>query len=206
MQESVRVLKQLALPPAKPESKELTQLRMRARALLSGVLGMNEALDLAVLLAQAQQREWRTLALAEYVLNNADASPAQVSEAAASLERMREADKTFLRTYVLGARIALMREDFATAQALMETVITLNPKHELAQLLHAHAQELARQASEPEPSPEEQVPVEAPVPTSPTEAAPGAPPEGAPGAPSGAAPGAATESASGDQATATPTR
>jgi hypothetical protein len=152
--ESAQVLKRLTgiSEKDKEEEKEAALVRLRARAVLSGAMTVNEALNLAVQLAQAGQHEWSTLALAAYVLNNPTASTTQVSETAEALERMRESDKTFLRAYVLGARIALMRHQPAAALPLLDTVITLNPKHELAQKLHAHAQELVDKEHEPAPS------------------------------------------------------
>ncbi len=151
--EAAQVLKRLSGAPekSKEEEKEVALLRLRARAMLSGAMSVNETLNLAVQLAQTGQQDWSTLALAVYVLNNPTASPNQVSETVAALEHMRESDKTFLRAYVLGARIALMRHQPAAALPLLDTVITLNPRHELAQKLHAHAQALVDKEHEPAP-------------------------------------------------------
>jgi hypothetical protein len=173
--ESAQVLKRLSGAPEKDreEEKEVALLRLRARAVLSGAMSVNEALNLAVQLAQAGQHEWSSLALAAYVLNNPTASTTQVSDTADALERMRESDKTFLRAYVLEARIALMRHQPAAALPLLDTVITLNPKHELAQKLHAHAQELVDKEHEPAPSPPAPTPApEAPPTASAAEATP----------------------------------
>jgi outer membrane murein-binding lipoprotein Lpp len=144
--EAVRVLKRLAAAPEE-EEKEAAVARLRARALLSAVLGASESLTQAVQLAQAGQRDWSELVVAEYVLNGT-AAPAQAVESAAAMARLREANSSFLRTYVLGARIAVLRGELDAAQALLEAVITLNPKHELAQKLQAHARELALEKPE----------------------------------------------------------
>jgi hypothetical protein len=139
--EAVQVLKRLAAAPEE-EEKEAAVARLRARALLSAVLGAGESLTQAVQLAQAGQRDWSELVVAEYVLNGT-AAPAQAIESAAAMARLREANSSFLRTYVLGARIAVLRGELDAAQGLLEAVITLNPKHELAQKLQAHVRELA---------------------------------------------------------------
>ncbi|MGZ3456873.1 MAG: zinc-ribbon domain-containing protein [Archangium sp.] len=150
--EAVQVLKRLEVAP-ETEPREAALARIRGRALLSSALGGADALGLAVQLAQAELRDWSTLTMAEYVLHYATPSETQVRETASALERLRETDKTFLRTYVLGARIALMRKDPAAAQGLLDTVITLNPKHELAQQLQGYARELASHEPEPTPAP-----------------------------------------------------
>jgi hypothetical protein len=138
--EVVQVLKTLSRTPAE-ESAEVSQARMRARGMMEAVMGTGEALNMATLLAQSGQRKWSMLVVAEFVLN-APTSRTQVNDAIAGLERVREEDGTFLRPYVLGARISLMRKDPAAARALLDTVITLNPKHELAGQLHKQAEEM----------------------------------------------------------------
>ncbi|QRO01800.1 hypothetical protein JRI60_23635 [Archangium violaceum] len=181
--DAAQVLKRLSGAPEKDkeEEKEVALLRLRARAMLSGAMSVNETLNLAVQLAQAGQQDWSTLALAVYVLNNPTASPNQVSETITALERMRESDKTFLRAYVLGARIALMRQQPAAALPLLDTVITLNPKHELAQKLHAYAQALVDK--EHEPAPPTPAPTPAPESASTTPEAAPTTPEAAPTTP-----------------------
>ncbi|WNG36438.1 hypothetical protein F0U61_24235 [Archangium violaceum] len=155
--EAAQVLKQLGAAPEK-ESREAALVRLRGSALLSSVLGGGDSLGLAVKLAQADLRDWSTVTMAEYVLNYATPTEAQIQEAVSALERLREKDNTLLRAYVLGARIALMRKEPVVAQSLLDTVITLNPKHELAQQLHSYARELAKQEAEPEPTPPDSAP------------------------------------------------
>jgi tetratricopeptide (TPR) repeat protein len=148
VQEALDVSKQLAVMPAQEET-EPALARLRARAMLNASLGGSETPSLAVMLVQQQQQDWSALAMAEYVLN-ASTTRNQISQAATALERLREKDKTFLRLYVLEARIALLRGEPTLALGLLETVLTLNPKHELAQKLQEHAQELLN----PEPGSE----------------------------------------------------
>ncbi|MFL5353380.1 zinc-ribbon domain-containing protein [Archangium sp.] len=167
--DAVQVMKQLESAPEK-ESKEAALARLRGRALLNAVLG-GDALNMVVQLAQAGQGDWSTLTMAEYVLHYATPEAPHITQAVTGLEGMRETDKAYLRPYVLGARIALMRkEPPAQAQSLLDTVITLNPKHELARLLHAYAQELADQADEPKELP--QAPTPGPVEPTPEAPAP----------------------------------
>ncbi|WNG46878.1 hypothetical protein F0U60_24175 [Archangium minus] len=161
--EAAQVLKQLGAAPEK-ESREAALVRLRGSALLSSVLGGGDSLGLAVKLAQADLRDWSTVTMAEYVLNYATPTEAQIQEAVSALERLREKDNTLLRAYVLGARIALMRKELVVAQSLLDTVITLNPKHELAQQLHSYARELAKQEAEPEPTPPDSAPEVEPPP------------------------------------------
>jgi hypothetical protein len=174
--QAVQAMKLLESAPEK-ESKEAALARLRGRALLNAVLG-GDSLNMAVQLAQAGQGDWSTLTMAEYVLHYATPEPPHITQAATGLEGLRETDKAYLRAYVLGARIALMRkEPPAQVQSLLDTVITLNPKHELARQLHAYAQELADQEAEGKVLPQ----APAPEPVEPTPEAPA--PQGAEGSP-----------------------
>jgi hypothetical protein len=151
VKEALDVSKQLAgVPPQ--EEKEPAQARLRARALLGAALGATETTSLAVQLAQAQQQDWSSLVMAEYVLN-ASTSPNQVREIGDALKHLLEMDKAWLRLYVLDARHALLRGEPTAALATLESVLTLNPKHELAQKLQTHARELLDQGSESAVSP-----------------------------------------------------
>ncbi|EPX56025.1 hypothetical protein D187_007367 [Cystobacter fuscus DSM 2262] len=181
-EEAVQVLKNLELESAK-EPREVALVRLRARALMSATLGVGNTPALAVKLAQTEQFEWSSLVMAEYVLHRASASPAELREAAAGMESLRVRNSTYLRAYVLGARIALLRHEPAAARTLLNTVITLNPKHELAQQLHAYIEDVERQESEPPPS-VKPPPAPAPAPTP----APGPTNEAAPTAPSDSPP------------------
>jgi len=144
VKEALEVSKQLAVAPPK-EEKEPALARLRARALLGASLGATETTSMAVQLAQEQQQDWSSLVMAEYVVN-ASTSPNQVREAGDALKHLLETDKAWLRLYVLEARIALLRGEPTAALATLETVLTLNPKHELAQKLQTHARELLERA------------------------------------------------------------
>ncbi|REG22820.1 hypothetical protein ATI61_11825 [Archangium gephyra] len=150
--EAVQVLKQLSAAPEEEEPEPALE-RLRARAFMTGVMGGGDAPGMAVKLAQAGLRDWSSLTLAEYVLNSASPVEGNVEQAYKAVVAMREADNTRLRASMLEARIALLRKDPATARTAVDTVITLNPKHELAQQLHAYAEELEKQAAEPVTTP-----------------------------------------------------
>ncbi|OJT17575.1 hypothetical protein BO221_44190 [Archangium sp. Cb G35] len=180
--ESVQVLKQLAAAPEKEEPAPALA-RLKAQALMTGVMGGGDAPTMAVKLAQAGLRDWSSLTLAEYVLNSTNPVMGNVEQSFNAVVAMREADNSNLRASMLEARIALLRKDPATAKTALDTVITLNPKHELAQQLHAHAEEMEKQAAEPvtPPAPEPQdtpTPEAVPAPEGNTPAAPT--PEGSP--------------------------
>jgi hypothetical protein len=149
--EALNVSKQLAVV-APQEEKEPAQARLRARALLGAALGATETTSLAVQLSQAQQQDWSSLVMAEYVLN-ASTSPNQVREVGDALKHLLETDKAWLRLYVLDARHSLLRGEPTAALATLESVLTLNPKHELARKLQLHARELLDQGSESAVSP-----------------------------------------------------
>jgi hypothetical protein len=178
--EAVQVLKQLAAAPAE-EEPEPAQARLRGQAFMTGVMGGGDAPAMAVKLAQAGLRDWSSLTLAEYVLNSANPVQGNVDQAFKAVVAMREADNSDLRASMLEARIALQRKDPATAKTALDTVMTLNPKHELAQQLHAYAEELEKQAAEPTttPAPEPQDTPEF-VPASEEEAPPAPTAEGSP--------------------------
>ena len=171
--DAVQALKKLdSIPREEPPRDALA--RLRARALMNGAMGGVDAPALAVKLAQAEQRDGSALAMAEFALHETPPSRTQVQQASSAMERMMESNGTYLRPYVLGARLALLREQPAAAQGLLETVITLNPKHELAQQLLDYARVL--EEPDPEPLPE-------PLPQPKRQLPPGAPdvPEGSSG-------------------------
>jgi hypothetical protein len=126
---------------AAPETEPAADVvaRLKAQAILAGVLGSDQAPPLAERLRKVENpAHWSVISLAEYVLN-AGSSPIPVEDQGESLQAVRERDTTFIRPYVLGARMALRRKDLATAQALLDTVEALNPNHALARKLRTWA-------------------------------------------------------------------
>lgn len=124
-------------PETEPASDVVA--RLKAQAVQAGVTGSTNALALAERLRKVENpAHWSTITLAEYGLNAAS-PPLTLAEYSQGLQALRERDKTFIRAYVLGARLALRQEDPAEARSLLETVDALNPHHTLARKLRALA-------------------------------------------------------------------
>jgi len=124
-------------PETEPASDVVA--RLKAQAVQAGVTGSTNALGLAERLRKVENPpHWSAITLAEYGLN-APSPPISLAEYSQALQALRERDKTFIRAYVLGARLALRQEDPAAARTLLETVDALNPHHTLARKLHALA-------------------------------------------------------------------
>jgi hypothetical protein len=117
-----------------------TLARLQARSVVAAVMGLGETFNLVDRLKQEGHDYWSALAMAQYVVN-APSPPDLLEKSFISLERVREQDGTNLRPFVLGARLALERGQPAAAQALLDTVLALNPKHEVARTLRARASE-----------------------------------------------------------------
>ncbi|XXF81052.1 zinc-ribbon domain-containing protein [Myxococcaceae bacterium GXIMD 01537] len=122
--------------PEDEEPESAVVARLRAQAVHAGVRATNDAIELSERLraSEVAPHQWAAVARAAYALN-ANSPPASLAEVASTLESLREKDRTFLRAYVLGARIALKQGDTATAQALLDAVLALNPNHTLARKL-----------------------------------------------------------------------
>ena len=124
------------LEPPAAEGPARSPDAVRAEAVLVGVRGDPQAIPLAERLRLLGDRRWATLAHAEYALNGR-APPDTLDEAAGALAVLRQEDATFLRPYVLGARVALRRGDAEGAQGLLDAVVALNPRHALARSLRS---------------------------------------------------------------------
>jgi predicted Zn-dependent protease len=123
-----------ALRPEQPAPAE-EQARVRAEAVRAAVLGSPElpALTERYRLLRANDG-WEDVAYAEYVANVTGARGG-ADEARATLKQMRGQDPTFVRLYILDARLALQARDPASARASLESALSLNPEHTLARLL-----------------------------------------------------------------------
>jgi len=122
-------------PETEPASDVVA--RLKAQAVQAGVTGSANALGLAERLRKVENpAHWSAISLAEYGLN-ATSPPASLAEYSQGLQALRERDKTFIRAYMLGARLALRQQDPAAAHTLLETVDALNPHHTLARKLRA---------------------------------------------------------------------
>ena len=118
------------------EAGTSTHLAMlRADGLARGVLGDGEALTRAVAFRQRTdiRDDWVDLIEPEYALNGGSS----VDEAIAQLIALkgRASNSTFLRPYVLLARLELRRGDSARAKEELEQVATMNSRHEIAREL-----------------------------------------------------------------------
>jgi cell division protein FtsB len=136
----------LAQTPAQ-EPAPAAAARLRAQAIHAGVTSAPTALAFSERL-KVVSPQWAIIAHAEYALN-ADSPPETLAQVAAGLEGIRDQDRTFLRAYVLGARVAMKMKEPTVAQGLLDTVVALNPNHALAGRLQTWAAEQARQAAAP---------------------------------------------------------
>ncbi|WP_255663051.1 hypothetical protein [Myxococcus sp. RHSTA-1-4] len=110
--------------------------RLKARAIHAGVTVAPDALALAERLRNVEgtSRAWSTLSRAEYALNSGS-PPDSLAEVSKELDTLRQEDRTLLRAYVLGARVALRLNDPSTARSLLDDALALNPNHQLASKL-----------------------------------------------------------------------
>lgn len=102
----------------------------RAQALSAAVLGDSKAVELAERARQLQNGSdiWWDIILPEYALNGGAAR----AEAMQQLEATIKRDNTFLRPYILAARLALMEGDGARAEEELGRLNSLLPSHEAA--------------------------------------------------------------------------
>lgn len=106
---------------------------LRAQAVAAGVLGEVAALALAEEFRQnaSGPDNWAELALPEYVCNGGSS----FDEALKQLDAVEARDDTFLRAYVLSARIHLIQHDTAQAESLLARVLAFHPGHDSAKRL-----------------------------------------------------------------------
>ncbi|WP_147447328.1 zinc-ribbon domain-containing protein [Corallococcus sp. CA054B] len=120
--------------------------RLKAQALYAAVTGSPNALALAERLRQVElPPSWSILARAEYALSSGSPD-ATVQAVAEELRALRAQDRYLFRAFVLGARLAIRLGDPDTARKLLDEVVALNPKHDLARRMLAQTA-----ASEPSP-------------------------------------------------------
>jgi hypothetical protein len=109
--------------------------RTRTEAMFNAIDGRDHAIALAERYRQlGGQDGWAEVANAEYALNTR-VPPETATQALEAIQALQHRDTTFLRAYVLGARLALglKRPDLATSE--LDAVLALNPYHALAQAL-----------------------------------------------------------------------
>ncbi|WP_223738384.1 tetratricopeptide repeat protein [Corallococcus sp. AS-1-12] len=124
-----------AAPDVEPAAS--VAARLKAQALYAAVTGAPNALALAERLRQVEpQPTWSVLARAEYALS-AGSPAATLNAVSEELGALRAQDRYLFRAFVLGARLALRQGDPDTARKLLDEVVALNPKHDLARRMLA---------------------------------------------------------------------
>lgn len=128
--EAFRVLG--TLEPSGPEDQRVL---VRAQAVYFGIKGNDQAITLAERYrATGATDGWGDVARAELALNTR-VPPETVAAALESMERLATADATFLRSYVLAARLAMLQHRYDAAVTSLESALALNPGHDEARQL-----------------------------------------------------------------------
>jgi lipopolysaccharide biosynthesis regulator YciM len=133
------------LLPGEPAEEDRIAV-VRAHAIYFGVKGSSEALTRAEeyrTLTATQPDGWGTIALAEYAVS-ARVSPETLEQSRKALDELKANDSTFLRTYVLLARLAMVEKKHEAAASSLESVLLLNPNHDVAKKLLEWAQDSQR--------------------------------------------------------------
>ncbi len=131
------VAKLRALTPGVATGTSTHLAIIRAEGLARSVLGDSEALTRAVAFKQGSKTpdDWVELIEPEYALNGGS-SPDEAIEQLVAL-KARGSNSTFLRPYVLLARLQLKKGESQRARDELEQVATMNKNHEIARELLA---------------------------------------------------------------------
>jgi predicted Zn finger-like uncharacterized protein len=126
-----------ALNRLPPGTEDDERARLRADAMFAGVAGRAErAIADAEHYRQLGGRDgWAEVAYAEYVLSTKNAPPDSVEQAVRSMNDVMAHDTTFIRPYVLAARLLLGLRQKDAALSKLDAAVALNPRHVLAQAL-----------------------------------------------------------------------
>ncbi len=118
----------------------------RAEAVYYGVRGRDEALGRSQAYeSQGGTDGWAQIAYAEFALNS-KSPPDTLAQAREQMDALREKDKTFLRPYVLAARLAFAQKKYDEASNTLEAVVAMNRSHTVASELLEWVQEAQRAA------------------------------------------------------------
>jgi hypothetical protein len=109
--------------------------------------------DEAIVLAERYRQQggsdgWAEIAYAEYALN-ARVPPDTRRQAIEGLEALRSRDASFIRPYILSARLLLANHAPEAAANALEAATALNPGHKLARELLTQAQSERSEEVEP---------------------------------------------------------
>lgn len=128
-------------------TKQAKLAAVRAQALFHGVSGTDQALVLTkryeTLADGAQPDGWIDLAIPEYAAN-ARVSEELMAQAMAKLEELHKRDSTFLRTYVLSARLHLIKKELEAATTDLDQVLTMRKEHDVATELREWVRKLPK--------------------------------------------------------------
>ncbi len=128
-------------------TKQAKLAAVRAQALFHGVSGTDQALVLTkryeTLADGAQPDGWIDLAIPEYAAN-ARVSEELMAQAMGKLEELHKRDSTFLRTYVLSARLHLIRKELEAATTDLDQVLTMRKEHDVATELREWVRKLPK--------------------------------------------------------------
>jgi hypothetical protein len=138
---------ELAVTRVGDPTKPARLAALRAQALFHGVSGGEEALKLTSRYEQSAEGQppdgWIDLAIPEYAANSR-VSDELKKQARAKLEDLHKRDATFLRTYVLQARLALSDKDIEGATAALDQVLSMQKDHDVAVELREWIRKQAR--------------------------------------------------------------
>jgi hypothetical protein len=146
---------ELAVTRVGDPSKPARLAALRAQALFHGVSGGEEALKLTSRYEQSAEGQppdgWIDLAIPEYAANSR-VSDELKKQARTKLEELHKRDATFLRTYVLQARLALSDKDVEGATTALDQVLSMQKDHDVAVELRDWIRKQARDDKK-EPAP-----------------------------------------------------
>ncbi len=128
-------------------SKQAKLAALRAQALFHGVSGTDQALVLTKRFETtadgAAPDGWIDLAIPEYAAN-ARVSDELMQQALTKLDELHKRDSTFLRTYVLSARLHLIKKDLEGATTDLDQVLSMRKEHDVAHELREWVRKLPK--------------------------------------------------------------
>ncbi|MDQ3265701.1 MAG: zinc-ribbon domain-containing protein [Myxococcota bacterium] len=140
---------EVAVAARKKLDPSAISIHQRAQGLYGSVMPSEETLTaLQTYEATGSTEGWGKVALAQFVLNSRSSTDV-VNRGRNAIEELVEADSSFIRPYVLAARIAIRQERYEAAVTMLEAAVALNPEHQAAQdlLEWALASQRAAEAS-----------------------------------------------------------